>query len=107
MDEPTTGLDSFTANSIVGSLRALASTGQTVVFTIHQPRSDIFALLDRMMLLSQGQVAYFGPATALIDHFTSLSYPCAHYVNPLDFYSARRLWAFLCFTSTVVAQSTS
>lgn len=35
LDEPTTGLDSFTATSVVETLRELALSGRTVVSTIH------------------------------------------------------------------------
>ena len=35
LDEPTTGLDSFTATSVVETLRALAESGRTVISTIH------------------------------------------------------------------------
>lgn len=39
LDEPTTGLDSFTASSVVDTLRELARSGRTVISTIHQPNS--------------------------------------------------------------------
>lgn len=32
--------------------------GKTVVFTIHQPDSDIFSLFDRLMLLVEGKFIY-------------------------------------------------
>lgn len=35
LDEPTTGLDSFTATSVMETLRDLALTGRTVISTIH------------------------------------------------------------------------
>ena len=35
LDEPTTGLDSFTATSVVETLRGLAMAGRTVISTIH------------------------------------------------------------------------
>lgn len=35
LDEPTTGLDSFTATSVVEMLKDLAFSGRTVVCTIH------------------------------------------------------------------------
>ena len=37
LDEPTTGLDSFTASTIVQILNDLTSSGKTVMCTIHQP----------------------------------------------------------------------
>lgn len=35
LDEPTTGLDSFTATSVVEVLKDLSSKGRTVISTIH------------------------------------------------------------------------
>lgn len=42
LDEPTTGLDSMTANQIVVLLAQLARRDRIVVVTIHQPRSELF-----------------------------------------------------------------
>lgn len=42
LDEPTTGLDSMTANQIVVLLAQLARRDRIVVMTIHQPRSELF-----------------------------------------------------------------
>ena len=40
--EPTSGLDSFQAQSVVSALKKLADEGRTIVTVIHQPRSSIF-----------------------------------------------------------------
>lgn len=45
-DEPTTGLDSFMAASVVKVLRGLSDSGRTVIATIHQPSSGIFEMFD-------------------------------------------------------------
>uniref|UniRef100_A0A8C7I1J9 ABC-2 type transporter transmembrane domain-containing protein n=1 Tax=Oncorhynchus kisutch TaxID=8019 RepID=A0A8C7I1J9_ONCKI len=42
LDEPTTGLDSNTANHIINLLHRLSRSGKTIVFSIHQPRYSIF-----------------------------------------------------------------
>lgn len=42
LDEPTTGLDSMTANQIVVLLAQLARRNRIVIVTIHQPRSELF-----------------------------------------------------------------
>ncbi|KAK2147172.1 hypothetical protein LSH36_566g01155 [Paralvinella palmiformis] len=47
-DEPTSGLDSFSARSVVQALRDLASTSHTVLATIHQPSSEVFAMFDEL-----------------------------------------------------------
>lgn len=35
LDEPTTGLDSFTATSVMETLKELAESGRTIISTIH------------------------------------------------------------------------
>lgn len=54
LDEPTSGLDSTTAFHIMENLHALARKGRTVVASIHQPASENFVLIDRVLLLSRG-----------------------------------------------------
>lgn len=60
LDEPTSGLDSFTAANVMETLRALASNNRVVLTTIHQPRSKVFHLFDRLLLLADGDMVYFG-----------------------------------------------
>lgn len=55
LDEPTTGLDSFTATSVIETLKELAQKkGKTIIQTIHQPNSDMFEIFDRLMLMARG-----------------------------------------------------
>ncbi|XP_076442875.1 ATP-binding cassette sub-family G member 5-like [Babylonia areolata] len=86
MDEPTTGLDSFTARHLVASMQQLAREGKLVIMSLHQPRSDITRLLDMTTLMCQGHVMYFGPTSSLVPYFTGLGYPCSVFSNPLDVY---------------------
>ena len=87
LDEPTTGLDSFTAHRLVARLGELAKKkNKIIVMTIHQPRSDIFKLLDNVCMLSTGEVVYSGPAPQLVPYFTNLGHVCPTYANPLDTY---------------------
>ena len=60
-DEPTSGLDSYMAQKIVEILRNIAETGKTIVCTIHQPSSQVFAMFDKVLLMAEGKVAYMGP----------------------------------------------
>ena len=87
LDEPTTGLDSFTATSVIETLRALAESGRTVVSTIHQPNSDIFEIFDRLMLLARGKIIYFNKASLSVDYFGSIAggkFKCPELSNPAD-----------------------
>lgn len=54
---------------VVATLKDLASSGHTVVCSIHQPRSSIFGMFDDLMLLSEGRCVYFGPAEGVLDYF--------------------------------------
>lgn len=86
LDEPTTGLDTFTAFSVIKSLSDLASSGRTVITTIHQPSTDIFELFDNLLLMSRGEIVYFGPAKESLAYFEQLGYICPTYSNPTDYY---------------------
>ncbi|GJJ77813.1 hypothetical protein EMPS_10172 [Entomortierella parvispora] len=75
LDEPTTGLDARTALSIVQTLKKLASRGQTVVCSVHQPRQEIWDTFDNVMLLMPGgQLAYAGKTSDTLEHFARAGY---------------------------------
>lgn len=86
LDEPTTGLDATSAFHLVKTLKYLADTGRTIITTIHQPRSDIFFLFDRLTLLSRGDVAYAGPTSECLSWFDKLlPGGLKPHVNPADY----------------------
>lgn len=59
----------------MSTLKQIALTGRTVICTIHQPRSDIFPLLDSILLLARGgHVVFQGSGSAMISHFATLGY---------------------------------
>ena len=45
---------------LLTTLRQLASGGRAVVTTIHQPSSRLYMQLDKLLLLSEGHVLYYG-----------------------------------------------
>lgn len=59
-DEPTSGLDSYLAESVVKILKKMAQSGRTIICTIHQPSSEVFILFDKILLLTQGKLAFIG-----------------------------------------------
>ncbi|KAH9524964.1 hypothetical protein Btru_028356, partial [Bulinus truncatus] len=85
-DEPTSGLDSFMAQSIVATLQKLASKGRVVLCTIHQPSSELFAMFDQILLLSEGRTAFMGTQQAAKEFFQRHGYPCPLKYNPSDHY---------------------
>lgn len=58
LDEPTTGLDSNTAATIMFLLRDMANNGRTIVSVIHQPSTEIFNKFDKLILLCKGNIIY-------------------------------------------------
>lgn len=86
LDEPTSGLDAFNAFNVVECLVNLVkSYNRTVIFTIHQPRSNIVALFDQLILLAKGQVVYSGPFSSCQAYFDNLGYPCPPGFNIADY----------------------
>uniref|UniRef100_A0A3Q1HQB3 ABC transporter domain-containing protein n=1 Tax=Anabas testudineus TaxID=64144 RepID=A0A3Q1HQB3_ANATE len=86
LDEPTTGLDSNTANCIINLLHKLSRRGKTVIFSIHQPRYSIFKQFDHLTLMHKGEVVYAGAADYALDYFTNLGYQIDAFNNPADFF---------------------
>lgn len=58
LDEPTTGLDSSTALSVIEILKQLSKNNVNIVCTIHQPSTEIFNTFQKLILLCEGSVIY-------------------------------------------------
>eukprot|EP01084_Bolivina_argentea_P011260 21046_1 len=85
LDEPTSGLDSAIAYQTMVLLRKLANEGKMVIASIHQPSSEIFSTLDRVLILAQGKAIYEGKVNKLAEYFASIGYECPRYSNIADF----------------------
>ncbi|KAH8260650.1 hypothetical protein KR038_011219 [Drosophila bunnanda] len=84
-DEPTTGLDSFSAQQLVATLYELAQKGTTILCTIHQPSSQLFDNFNNVMLLADGRVAFTGSPQHALSFFANHGYYCPEAYNPADF----------------------
>ncbi|CAG8671805.1 12165_t:CDS:10, partial [Racocetra persica] len=96
LDEPTSGLDAYNAYNVIECLVTLAKDyRRTVVCTIHQPRSNIFALFDQLLLLGNGHMIYSGDANKCQSYFESIGHKCppgfnlADYLVDLTMYAAK------------------
>lgn len=85
LDECTSGLDSFTALSILKLLKTVAQSGITVILTLHQPSYEIFEMIDELIILVQGSVLYNGAAADMMGYFSKFDYVCPVYHNPPDY----------------------
>lgn len=86
LDEPTTGLDASTANSVLMLLKKMANSGRNIILSIHQPRYSIYRLFDSLTLLVGGRLVYHGPAQDALDYFSHIGYVCEPHNNPADFF---------------------
>lgn len=84
VDEPTTGMDTFTARKLVELMGKLAKRSRTIIATIHQPNSEIFALFDKLMILALGRIIYFNSAKEAVPYFDKMGYVCPKQVNPAE-----------------------
>ncbi|XP_065867290.1 ABC transporter G family member 15-like [Euphorbia lathyris] len=84
LDEPTSGLDSASAFFVIQTLRNIARDGRTIISSIHQPSSEVFALFDDLYLLSSGETVYLGEAKKATEFFAEAGFPCPSRRNPSD-----------------------
>jgi ABC-type multidrug transport system ATPase subunit len=84
LDEPTSGLDSFSAVQLCQVLKKVANAGSSVLFTIHQPSSEIFKSFDRLILMNVGRVMYQGSVEDVPQYFEDRSSPLPPNYNPAD-----------------------
>lgn len=84
--EPTSGLDSYNALTIMNALHALAVAGHTIIITIHQASMSLVPLFDKLILMTEGHIAYEGSPAKVLSHFQSLGYELPPLISELDFY---------------------
>ncbi|KAI8347183.1 P-loop containing nucleoside triphosphate hydrolase protein [Choanephora cucurbitarum] len=86
LDEPTSGLDAYNAFNVIECLVTLARNyKRTVVFTIHQPRSNIVTLFDQLVVLAKGHTIYSGSQAQTQSYFASIGYTCPPGFNIADY----------------------
>jgi len=84
IDEPLYHLDSVSALLMMVTLKKLANTGCTIVFTMYQSSTEVFGLFDRICLLSNGKELFFGETLACLQHFANAGFPCPVMQSPSD-----------------------
>ncbi|XP_027351093.1 ABC transporter G family member 15-like [Abrus precatorius] len=84
LDEPTSGLDSASAFYVIQALYNIAHNGRIVMCSIHQPSNENFNMFDDLLLLSSGEIVYFGDAKMALKFFADAGFPCPTTRNPSD-----------------------
>ncbi|CAK4175406.1 unnamed protein product [Aphanomyces euteiches] len=86
LDEYTTGLDTTVATDITQKLRTMCNTLKySVVTALLQPPPEVFELFDNVLILAEGNMAYFGPRTKAVDYFESLGFKLPSNTDDADF----------------------
>lgn len=85
-DQPTRGLDSKTALEFVETLRKDADVnGKSVVLTTYQAGNGIFDAFNKVIVLAEGRVIYYGLRTAAKSYFEDMGFVCPRGANIADF----------------------
>ncbi|XP_050304977.1 protein scarlet isoform X2 [Anthonomus grandis grandis] len=85
-DEPTTGLDSYSAQKLVSIMSKMSMTGKTILCTIHQPSQAVFEMFTQLILVADGRIAYMGNRAEATDFFEDLGLICPSSYSPADFF---------------------
>jgi ABC-type multidrug transport system ATPase subunit len=84
-DRSCSGLDSTSAVALIKLLQNLARTqGKTVITSIHQPNSALFRSFDKLLLLAEGQVVYFGTPKKSLIYLQQQNLVCPDGYNAAD-----------------------
>ncbi|CAG9466909.1 unnamed protein product [Pedinophyceae sp. YPF-701] len=86
LDEPTSGLDSAAAYHVMACIRRLAQKDRTILSVIHQPSSETFELFDKLLLLSAGDMVYFGDADKALASFEAAGLHMPRGMSECDFF---------------------
>ncbi len=79
VDEPTSGLSSIDSEKVMRLLKRQVLKGKLVIINIHQPSSDLYKLIDKLLVIDQGgRIIYNGNPMNAIVYFKRR----AQYVNP-------------------------
>ena len=74
VDEPTSGLSSADSEKVMQLLKRQTFKGKLIFANIHQPSSDVFKLLDKLLVMDQGgRVIYYGNPVDAITYFKRLN----------------------------------
>lgn len=62
------------------------AASRIILFSIHQPTSDIFHLFTNIILMNAGRIIFHGTVQEAQKLFTSIGMPCPQRYNPAEFY---------------------
>ncbi|CAI7602342.1 unnamed protein product [Penicillium bialowiezense] len=85
-DNPTRGLDSKSALAFAKMLRSEAHRNdKTIITTTYQAGNGIYDQFDKVLVLAEGRVTYYGPRWMARGYFEDLGFTCPKGANIADF----------------------
>ena len=85
-DNPTRGLDSKAAVEFARLLRREADENdKTIVTTTYQAGNGIYDQFDKVLVLAEGRVTYYGPRALARGYFEDLGFDCPKGANIADY----------------------
>ncbi|KAF8156049.1 pleiotropic drug resistance ABC transporter [Crassisporium funariophilum] len=85
-DNSTRGLDASTALEFVKALRIGTDTfGMTTIVSIYQAGESLYQHFDKVCVIYEGRMAYFGPADKAKQYFLDMGYEPANRQTTADF----------------------
>jgi ATP-binding cassette subfamily G (WHITE) protein 2 (SNQ2) len=86
LSSSTRGLDSATALEFAKALRIATDISQTsTVVSIYQVADSLYELFDKVCLIYQGKMAYYGPANLARQYFIDMGYEPGNRQTTADF----------------------
>ncbi|KAI1388310.1 ABC-2 type transporter [Hypoxylon trugodes] len=85
-DNSSKGLDASTAVEYVQSLRALTNMAQvSTAVSLYQAGESLYSLVDKVLLIDNGQCLYYGPSDRAKQYFLDLGFDCPERWTTADF----------------------
>lgn len=82
----TRGLDSSTALEFIQALRIGTDIGRvTTIVSIYQAGEQLYKLFNKVCVISEGRMVYFGPAGEARQYFIDMGYQPFHRQTTSDF----------------------
>ncbi|EGO01341.1 hypothetical protein SERLA73DRAFT_159769 [Serpula lacrymans var. lacrymans S7.3] len=85
-DNSTRGLDASTAVEFVRALRIATDVGRlSTIVSIYQAGESLYEMFDKVCVIYEGRMAYFGPADRARQYFIDMGYEPANRQTTSDF----------------------
>lgn len=85
-DNPTRGLDSSTALRFLTTMRKYTTRSRCMTaMSLYQASDVAVSMFDKILVLNDGHIAYYGPATSAKAYFESLGFYCSPRISVSDF----------------------